>query len=498
MKKPSVIIALSSLALTLQAALPQPDLIAQIYFAGSQKISASPHADAFTVEFASPEALALRRQTADKLAGWLSGWLQPNAVAAVPNGPAKLRPLFDDLQRSEFLLEIRAAVGGQPEAAIAIKLDPARAQLWQANLKPFFAAATFKTTGDWLIFDSNPALLGLGAKVAQKLTTPPAAPFTLDVNWPRLAQWHPKLKELGLPETQFTVTAPDNSPCVNGKFYFPQDLTLNLEPWKMPTNTMHAPFNSFIAARGFSSWFQSQAWAKPCQISPAPNQLFVWSQSPMPFATYAAVPVPNAQTAISQAYGRLSSALGEADARGELMTPAKPVMSATDINVTGVPFMAPRFKPVTEPGGQFLFAELFPNTPAGLPLPAGLTQRLATKNLVYYNWENTATRIPQLLQINQLCLMLSLHKQLDGRSAGFRWMQKAAAIPGTMETGITQTMPSEFTFLRQGPGVFTAMELFTLASWLEAPNFPGCDLPAPPGYQPATQPSNAPVAATRH
>ena len=47
-----------------RAALPQPDLMAQIHFAGAQKISAATNAAAFTNEFVSTEALALRTQTA--------------------------------------------------------------------------------------------------------------------------------------------------------------------------------------------------------------------------------------------------------------------------------------------------------------------------------------------------------------------------------------------------------------------------------------------------
>lgn len=497
MKKPLAIVTTAALALTLQAALPQPDLIAQIYFAGAQKISANPHATAFTNEFTSHEALALRSQTADKLSAWLSQWLQTHLSVSVPGGATRLRPLFDDLQRSEFLLEIRAA-GSQPETAIAIKLDAARAPLWEANLKPFFPAATFKTTDGWLIFDSNPALLGLGTRLAQKLSAPPAGWLVLDINWPRLAQWHPQFKELGLPETQFTVTAQNNSLCVNGKCDFPNNLTLNLEPWRIPTNTIHGPFNSFTAVRGFGSWYQSQPWAKAYQLSPALNQLFIWSQPGMPFQTYAASPVPNAGTALSEIYNRLTPPITEADARGEFMTPAKLVRTTNGIAVMGVPFMSPKFESLAEPSGQFLFAELFPNTPAGAPLPPGLTERINTQNLVYYHWENTASRIPQTLQINQLCLMLTEHKQLDGHSAGCKWMQKAAATPGATETGITQTTPSEFTVFRQGPALFTAMELFTLASWLEATNFPGCDLKAPPELQSSDRPAAAPVPAPKH
>jgi len=35
-------------------------------------------------------------------------------------------------------------------------------------------------------------------------------------------------------------------------------------------------------------------------------------------------------------------------------------------------------------------------------------------------------------------------------------------------------------FSRKAPGGLTALELFAFASWLEATNFPGCDLRAPP------------------
>jgi hypothetical protein len=51
---------------------------------------------------------------------------------------------------------------------------------------------------------------------------------------------------------------------------------------------------------------------------------------------------------------------------------------------------------------------------------------------------------------------------------------------GNSVTEITQTAPNELTFMRKAPGGLTAVELFALASWLEAPNFPGCDLQLPP------------------
>jgi len=488
----SAMIGLALCGLAARAALPQPDLLMQIHFAGAQKISADPHAAAFTNEFCSAPALALRAQTATKLSGWLAGWLQTNgtasAISSVPGGAAKLRPLLDDLQQSEFFLEIRAAANNprQPEAAIAIKLDPARAQLWQANLKPFFAAATFKSAGGWLIFDSNPALLGLGERLAQRLAAPPTDWLDLDVNWPRLAQWHPLLKELSLPETQFTITAPGDYFNVSGKFFSPENLALSLEPWRMPTNTIHVPFDSFTAVRGFAGWWQSQPWAQPYQLTPTPNQLTIWSLPTAPFQTFASVPVPNAASALSQTYERLTPVLNSANAAGELTTVISPEMLGDGITFSGLTWVALKLRALTEPAGQFLYGELFPNSVKSKPLPPELYRRLATKDLVFYHYETPGMRTLQLLELTQFGLMITRHKQLEADTPSFKWVQATATnlvvnpARDHTDTEITQSGPAEFTFARKSPCLFTGMEMYALANWLEATNFPGCDLKLPP------------------
>lgn len=480
LKKLSVIFGLSLLALTNSGALPEPDLILKVYFAGAQKIAADPHSNQFTNEFCSTEALALRAQTANKLSAWLSEWLQMNAGTRVADGASKLRPLFDDLQRSEFLLEIRTETDGRTEAAMAIKLDPARARLWQANLQPFFPIANFESTGGWLIFDSYPPLLNLGNQLARKVSTPPAGWFELDVNWPALELWRPALRKLGLPETQFLVTASDENFRVNGKFFFPENLALNLEPWQIPTNTMHPPFDSFTAVRGFSSWWRSQPWAQPYQSNPAPNQLFVWALPSFPFQTFAAVPVPNAVSAVRHTYEWLAPLFGAANAKGNFLSAITPEITNNEIAFTGMPSIVPHLRALVEPAGQFLFWGTLPNTPRSKPLPSELFKRLETKNLVYYHWEITAQRMPQMLDLGQFGLMITAHKQLESNSVSFKWLQRISGSPGNTDTEITQSGPNELIFTRKGPGIFTAAELFTLANWLETTNFPGCDLRLPP------------------
>lgn len=505
MKKIISLLALWLAVAGVRAALPQPDLIAQIHFAGAQKFSAAPNVAAFTNEFCSAEALALRKQTADKLSVWLAGWLPANTGVAVADGAAKLRPLFDDLQQSEWFLESRAAANSQPQTAIAIQLDAARAQLWQANLKAFFPAASFKLSGGWLIFNSSPAAQTLGDSLARKISQPGGAWLDLDVNWPRLAQWYSKLKELGLPETQFTVTAPDDNLRITGKFLFPENLALNLEPWRMPTNTIHQPFVSFTAVRGFAAWLASQPWAQPYQILPVANQMFVWALPQVPYQTFAAAPFADATDALAQAYARLQPVFSPQNPPADKRTPFTFTLLRTnnEISLLGIPFIAPYLRTVREPAGQFLLAGAFPNTPRAKPLSPELFQRLAEKNLVLYHWEITAERLPQALNLSQLGLLLSSHRQLEGESVSMKWIQNVAPKLGNNVTEITQTGPSEMTFTRKASGIFTAVELLALGNWLEAPNFPGCNLDLPPRPKnrklhprpPAAMPMPAPAPA---
>ena len=483
MKKIISIFTLLLAVTGIRAALPQPDLIAQIHFAGAQKISAAANFSAFTNEFCSAEALALRKQTADKLSVWLAGWLQKNTGVTVADGAAKLRPLFDDLQKAEWILESRAAANGKPQVAIVIQLDAARAQIWEANLKPFFLTAGFKFSDGWLTFVANPDSSALGSAVFRKLFQPvdKNAWFNVDINWPRLAQWYPDLKSLGLPETLFTVTAPDENLRINGKFFFPENLSLNLEPWRVPTNSLHQPFVSFTAVRGFAAWFAAQSWAQAYQMAPTPNQYFTWAMPQIPYQTFAAVPVANAADALTQAYARLQPLVKpQAGAPGMLLASAKLTLTNNEISLVGVPFISPFLRAVKEPAGQFLFAGAFPNTPRSKPLPTELFQRLAEPNLVYYHWEITAERVPSALNLSQLGMVLTSHRQLGGESASLKWIQKTSPKLGNTVTEITQTAPDQMTFTRKSPGIFTAVEMLALGHWLEAPNFPGCDLRLPP------------------
>ena len=107
-------------------AAPPSDLIARIHFAGAEHISADTNSAALTNFFCSAEAQALREQTLNKLSHFPYTWFKSRLAAGASNGAEQLRPLLDDLLKSEWFLEIRDTTNGAPETALAIRLNSGR------------------------------------------------------------------------------------------------------------------------------------------------------------------------------------------------------------------------------------------------------------------------------------------------------------------------------------------------------------------------------------
>jgi hypothetical protein len=323
------------------------------------------------------------------------------------------------------------------------------------------------------------------------------------LDWPRLARWFPSLKAVDLPETRWQAVGRNGNLRLDGKLIFPQPLALTLNKWRMPTNTIHQPFISFTAARGIAPWLEKRSWAQRYEISPVPNQIFIWAMARIPLQTFAAVPVPDAKKALAQFEQKLSA---NTNWQSRLMLPLTMEVTNNQVFWLGVPFISPNVQALHEPAGDFLLAGFFPNAPKGKPLPPELFTLLARPNLVYYHWEITAERLEQLPQLTQLGLMLTRHKQLDPQSAAGKWLNRIGPTLGNTATEVTQTAPNELSFTRKAPGGLTAVELTALANWLEAPNFPGCDLRLPtpkrlpkvnrpPAKKPGAPPAQIPIAS---
>jgi hypothetical protein len=514
MKKSSLILFCAALAVAVagcaqlcgkkaatQTVSPPLKLIGQIHFIGAERISTDTNSSVFVSLFSPPEAQALCMQTLNKLARAPYQFLQRRMSPGEPDEAERFRPLLDDLLRTEWFLQIRGATNGSPEFALAIQLDKNRAELWQKDLADVLETWTglpaekihggwqlkkhmppdmirFIHVGDWVVLGCAQDELPLNDQIVQRVLAEkrPASVaenywLSADLDWPHLRHWLSLPESVDLPETQLQVVGRDDNLYVDGKFIFPQPLALPLEKWRIPTNTIHEPFVSFTAARGFAPWLKKQSWAQPFEIEPVPNQIFIWALAQIPFQTFAAVPVPDATNAIRQLGGNLSAALG-----GDFQNPAlgSLTLATNDSKIAwrGFPFVSPFVQNVREPAGDFLLAGLILNSSDSMPLPPELFKMLAPANLVFYHWEITAERLPEVRILSQLALLFAQRNQLDGKSAAAKWLDRIGPTLGNTVTALTQTAPDELTFTRKAPGGLTAIELVALANWLESANFP--------------------------
>ncbi len=200
----------------------------------------------------------------------------------------------------------------------------------------------------------------------------------------------------------------------------------------------------------------------------------------VPFQTFLAEPVPNAAEAVAQTYQRLQPLFAPTGTLNQGLFKFSIGETNSEIYLIGMPMFAPFIRAVKGTSGQYLFAGGFPNSFQKRPLPADLFQHLAAPNIILYHWENTAQRVPTMLQFSQLVLMLTSHHQLGENSAALNWIDRIAPTLGENTTEVTVAAPDQLAFTRNSNGIFTSAELFVLANWLEAKNFPGCDLRLPP------------------
>jgi hypothetical protein len=142
----------------------------------------------------------------------------------------------------------------------------------------------------------------------------------------------------------------------------------------------------------------------------------------------------------------------------------------------------PFFKFVNTANGGVDFGGLLPDTTPGTNTQDNLYQRpsrsrlfdqmSAQTNLVYYDWELTATRIEPCLYLGQVSRVVSRHAELPLESASAKWLRAIEPRLGDCTTMIACTGTNQLSFFRKSTVGFTGAELQLLADWFESPQFP--------------------------
>ncbi|MBI5773125.1 MAG: hypothetical protein HZA89_05190 [Verrucomicrobia bacterium] len=474
----------------------------RLHFVGWQPLAASNAAPKLQQVFALPDSKALRDETLDKLASSLPGLLFLPTNAVTTNHAALLRPLLEDLGRTEMFFELRGQGGRVASWSLALQLDDTRAKLWQTNLRQTLApvwqlAATagknpgwggrragvegtmnFAQVGAW-------AVLGFAAQssawteLVEKISTTgrpieAAKDYWLkaDVNLPRLAPFTPFAGWFAnLPQAQLTVSGKDEYLRTVVRLLHPQPLKLEYQPWNVPTNTIREPLNSFTAWRGIADWLASREGIKKLRLDPVPNELFLWAQEETPYQSFAAWPANNASNQIPKFTARLAELFNQDLAAFKL---GKIVYQTNNQAVwQGLPIIVPAVQVAPEPGDRGWALGLFPSIVTTNPFPAELLAQLNRPNLIYYDWEVTEFRLLQwrlLAQLNRMTVFAP--ENFVSETTGMRWQRLAAPLLGNTVTEALLTAPAEMQIIRKSHLGLTGFELTLLEKWLSAPEFP--------------------------
>lgn len=494
---------------------PPPQTLVHWHFAGRQAVEATTNGATLKWLLSLPESRALFNQTLDKLARAPFARLQPHLGSQTNDCAALLRPLLEDLCRSEWVLEMRGLSNQPPEWTLAVQLPAAQAALWRTNLASVLTTWTglslqpaapagregwslqkhdppnrlgLTIAGYWLLFgagqDKLPRLEEWAAQIAA--TGRPVAPATNYwlrgvIDWPRLTGLPGWLAALRLPRTELTAVGSGPNLQTRVELVFPQPHGWQAEPWLIPTNLVREPLVSFTALQGIGRWLKPAAEWLGLPPEATPNQACFWALAEIPFQTFVAVPVDDATNVMTRLCEKLPpwfNTNSQGRALGWWIVPTNRPAIVWD----GMPFFGAFLRPAHEEAWHgFLFAGLFPNTPNKVaPPPELFLQILGRTNLVCYDWEIGGERLLAWRNMSQLALLLADKPQLPAESLAMKWMQAISTNFGNVGTSLMVSGPDRMTLLRDSPFGLTGLETVLVANWLESVKFPWAyELPAP-------------------
>ncbi|MBI3414206.1 MAG: hypothetical protein HY043_02620 [Verrucomicrobia bacterium] len=465
---------------------PKVELLFRHHFIGARQLTALTNAARLRAVGELPESQKLLERALQKLSAAPFQFLQPALASNAVDGAALIRPLLDDLWRSESVSAVKKRGIAPTEWSLRVRLDEERSALWETNLiqlaqawqlgsatntntnglirweigltgsickfqivrdfgvmligvargslpeeasllKRLKSSSQTESSTEWLEVEANTAWLAENFALPAWLQGPPA-------QWPRT--------ELRLANREGRVRS-------QARLLYLEPLALPLPPWQIPTNTIHDPLVSFTAARGLSRWLGKFEAISQLQLPPLADQIAVWAESEIPFLTFAAMPAPEATNLVTQVAQNLPALVGSNQTQrvvGEFLFET----NRAELRWRAVPPVSPWLRPLDEPAGRFVMAGLFPYAPSRRPAPAELlAQVLGRTNLIYFDWEITQGRLQQWRQIGQLPTLLTYEllpngrrRQRGGRLAvpGDNWLEYIGShqkIGYTMRHGIT-------------------------------------------------------------
>lgn len=266
----------------------------------------------------------------------------------------------------------------------------------------------------------------------------------------------------------------------------PTPLKWKYEPWAPPKTLITDPIVSFTAINGSASLLGEIEIIKKLNLQSLPNQLYLWAQGTIPFATFFSTPFNDATNLMKSLAIKLPPLLIGTNALsrdGNIFW----FSNKAEIVWQGLPLMTPFLRATSDGGKQYIVGGLFAAAqPGKTPAPAELWNQFMNRtNLMYYDWEFTQERMLQWMQIYQLLPLFTKVPQVPESKPGQKWLQKISSELGDAATEIVLKNQNEVLIVRRSSIGLVGFELLHLARWFDSPTFP---YKQPTGQQSLTAP----------
>jgi hypothetical protein len=476
-------------------------LILRFHFVGSEKLWAAPESAKFKELVTVNSSAALRDEIINRFALLPSFWLKDSLPTNTGTQTNLFRPIFEDLLTHECYFESGVA----PEVVIAAQVPEARARLWQTNLWQALvswkfgtpAAAKFdgfsgfelkRTTlpavvrciraGDWMVVSAGS---GKSARESEMLVNIRSSgrPAKLtgawldgDANLARLDGWLPALSNFeNLPVAHFSMSNRADFVRTYATLDFPKPHGWKPEPWHIPTNAIHEPLVDFTAVRGVAPIFDSFKSIRDLGYKPTPNQFVGWGYGNVPFQYNYAAPSQDVRDQLKRIETNLQNLItgpGHLGLDGFVTWGT----NSQDIVWRGLLGAVPHLGAFRDAGREYLALSAFPPLRGSNPPPQLYEPFKGRDELVAFDFELTALRVPHWRQFYQI-LEVANRRPLGTTNAPFqKWLLEATRQFGEAVTEVRVTSPAQMTFVRKSSIGLTAVELVTLGRWLESSEFP--------------------------
>jgi hypothetical protein len=416
-----------------------------------------------------------------------------------------IEPLLNDVLQTESLGVVSGGSTNSPGFVLALRLDPKRAQVWQANLGQAFGGPGEKWTADefigwrwkiaasdsfwimsardWLLVGRGDDLLPVQAGYLREVRRQgrPSPPLTdrwleADLDCPRLAGWLPDWLRLLKPaRINLTVAGEKDNLRITARMLYPEAMPWESRPWQIPAELAQGPIISFTAGQNVAAFLNLSPAFYRLDGDPLTNQFCAWAWDGLPFLTYMAWPEADAASTLeklsSAASAAFSPELKQFNGTELIWQPDRQKLVLSNLRV-----ILPSLGTVHNKDGDYLLLSVFPFSSPNKPATDELWKQIKGRtNLVYYDWELTGPRLQQWRMLGRMLLTRSRTPapgNLRARMVEEKWSGDLGPWIGKTTTEITRTAPNELSVVRNAPVGFTGIELFLLSDWLSTLGFP--------------------------